>query len=49
MEELAVLFVVQSLCNGKVQGLDEILARVVCEAGSSISTSSSEVVLDAGF
>ena len=30
--ELAILFVVQALCNGKVQELPEVLAGTVCEA-----------------
>ena len=34
-KEVTVSFVVQSLHNGKVQGLSQVLARVVCEAGSS--------------
>ena len=33
--ELAISFVVQSLCDGEVQGLSEILDKVVYEVGWS--------------
>lgn len=33
--ELGVLFVVLSLCNGKLHGLSEVMAIVVCKARSS--------------
>ena len=33
--EVAVSFVVQSLCNEKVQGIAQALVKVVCEVGPS--------------
>lgn len=35
--ELAMSFIVQSPHNGKVQDVSQVLASVICEAGSSRS------------
>lgn len=35
LRELAVLFGFQSLCNGKIQDLSQVLVGTVCETGQS--------------